>query len=58
MFSLDDLAAIIDRRADAQAETSYTKSLLDKGPAHCARKFGEEAIELTIAAAAQETASL
>ena len=58
MFSLDDLAAIIDRRADAQAETSYTKSLLDKGPAHCARKFGEEAIELTIAAAAQDEAAV
>ena len=50
MFSLDDLAEIIDRRADASAEKSYTRSLLDKGAAHCARKFGEEAIELTIAA--------
>jgi phosphoribosyl-ATP pyrophosphohydrolase len=52
MFSLDDLADIIDMRADASAEKSYTRSLLDKGPAHCARKFGEEAIELTVAAAA------
>ena len=39
-------------------EKSYTKSLLDKGPAHCARKFGEEAIELTIAAAAQDEAAV
>jgi len=54
MFSLDELAEIIDRRAGATAETSYTRSLLDKGPAHCARKFGEEAIELTIAAAAED----
>lgn len=53
MFSLDDLAEIIDRRAGASAEASYTRSLLDKGPAHCARKFGEEAIELTIAAVAE-----
>ena len=45
---------IIDRRADASAEGSYTRSLLDKGVAHCARKFGEEAIELTVAAAAQD----
>ncbi len=52
MFSLADLAEIIDRRATASAEASYTKSLLDKGPAHCARKFGEEAVELTVAAAA------
>ena len=36
------------------ADQSYTRSLLDKGAAHCARKFGEEAIELTIAAAAED----
>ncbi len=54
MFTLDDLAEMIARRADASADRSYTRSLLDKGPAHCARKFGEEAIELTIAAAAQD----
>jgi len=52
MFTLDDLAKTIADRADASPETSYTRSLLDKGAAHCARKFGEEAIELTIAAAA------
>ena len=52
MFSLDDLAETIARRAEATADQSYTKSLLDKGAAHCARKFGEEAIELTIAGAA------
>jgi len=54
MFTLDDLAETIARRADASADQSYTRSLLDKGPVHCARKFGEEAIELTIAAAAQD----
>ena len=43
---------MIDQRAGASAETSYTRSLLDKGAAHCARKFGEEAVELAIAAAA------
>ena len=52
VFTLDELARTIDQRAGASAETSYTRSLLDKGPAHCARKFGEEAIELAIAAAA------
>jgi phosphoribosyl-ATP pyrophosphohydrolase len=56
-FTLDELARMIDQRAEASAETSYTRSLLDKGAAHCARKFGEEAIELVIAAAAlDETA--
>jgi phosphoribosyl-ATP pyrophosphohydrolase len=57
MFTLDELARTIDQRAEASAESSYTRSLLDKGAAHCARKFGEEAIELAIAAAAlDETA--
>jgi phosphoribosyl-ATP pyrophosphohydrolase len=54
MFTLDELARTIDERAGASAESSYTRSLLDKGAAHCARKFGEEAIELAVAAAALE----
>ena len=54
MFTLDDLAQTIARRAEAGADQSYTRSLLDKGPAHCARKFGEEAIEFAIAAAAKD----
>ena len=54
MFTLDDLAETIARRAEATAEQSYTRSLLDKGAAHCARKFGEEAVELVVAGAAQE----
>ena len=54
MFSLDDLAEIIERRAAASAQQSYTRSLLDRGAAYCARKFGEEAIELTVAAAAED----
>ena len=49
-FTLDDLAAIIRDRAGADGGTSYTKSLLDKGPARVAKKFGEEAVELVIAA--------
>jgi len=58
MFSLDDLQDIIARRADASAETSYTRSLLDKGVLHCAKKFGEEASEFVIAAVAQDDAAL
>lgn len=54
MFTLDDLAETVARRADASAEKSYTRNLLDKGAAHCARKFGEEAIELAVAAAAED----
>ncbi len=58
MFTLDELAQTIDERAGASAQTSYTRSLLDKGPAHCARKFGEEAIELAIAAAALDESAV
>jgi phosphoribosyl-ATP pyrophosphohydrolase len=54
MFTLDDLDRKIAGRAEAAADQSYTRSLLDKGAAHCARKFGEEAIELAIAAAAED----
>ena len=49
-FTLDDLAAIIAARAGAKAESSYTKSLLDGGTPRAAKKMGEEAIEVIIAA--------
>lgn len=47
---LKDLAATIASRRGADAESSYTASLFAKGPAKCAEKFGEEAIEAVIAA--------
>jgi phosphoribosyl-ATP pyrophosphohydrolase len=52
-FTLHDLEAIIAARAGASAETSYTRKLLDKGAAHCAKKMGEEAIEVVIAGAGE-----
>jgi phosphoribosyl-ATP pyrophosphohydrolase len=58
VFTLDDLARIIAARADANAESSYTASLLAKGPARCAKKFGEEAVELAIAAVGQDEAAV
>jgi phosphoribosyl-ATP pyrophosphohydrolase len=48
-FTLHDLAATIDARAASGGEASYTKKLLDKGAEHCAKKFGEEAVEAVIA---------
>jgi phosphoribosyl-ATP pyrophosphohydrolase len=48
-FTVHDLANIIDARAASGGEASYTRQLLDKGPEHCARKFGEEAVETVIA---------
>ena len=58
MFALEDLADRIAERASASAEQSYTRTLLDKGPKHCARKFGEEAVELVIAASCEDDAAL
>jgi phosphoribosyl-ATP pyrophosphohydrolase len=58
MFALDDLDAIVARRAESSAESSYTRTLLDKGVAHCAKKFGEEATELVIAAVGQDDGAL
>ena len=49
LFSLHDLVTIIDTRAASGGEASYTRKLLDRGPEHCAKKFGEEAVETVIA---------
>jgi len=49
-FTIHDLAATIDARAASGGEASYTRKLLDKGAVHCAKKFGEEALETVIAA--------
>lgn len=57
-FTIHDLAATIDARTTASGEASYTRKLLDKGPAHCARKLGEEAIETVIAAVEGDKAAL
>ncbi len=48
--TLAQLAQIIRQRREASSEGSYTRTLLDAGPAYCARKMGEEAIETVIAA--------
>ena len=58
LFALETLAEIVARRAEADAENSYTRALLDKGVARCAKKFGEEATELVIAAVAENDAAL
>ena len=53
-FTLQDLAARVQERARASADKSYTRQLLDKGVAHCARKFGEEAVETVLAAVGED----
>jgi phosphoribosyl-ATP pyrophosphohydrolase len=49
-FTLHDLEARVRERAAAGAGESYTRKLLDKGVAHCAKKLGEEAVETALAA--------
>jgi phosphoribosyl-ATP pyrophosphohydrolase len=49
-FTLDDLARIVDARAGAGADRSYTAKLLAAGLAGAAKKLGEEAVEAAIAA--------
>jgi phosphoribosyl-ATP pyrophosphohydrolase len=49
-FTIYDLAATIDARAASAEGASYTRTLLEKGAEHCARKLGEEAVETVIAA--------
>jgi phosphoribosyl-ATP pyrophosphohydrolase len=51
---LNELARTINARKHAGAETSYTASLLNKGIDACAKKFGEEAIELILAATSKD----
>ncbi len=58
MFALETLAEIVARRAEADAGSSYTRSLLEKGVARCAKKFGEEATEAVIAAVSEDEAAL
>src|SRR5438046_8583033 len=53
-FTLNDLAARVKERAAASAETSYTRKLLDRGVAHCAKKLGEEAVETALAAVIED----
>jgi phosphoribosyl-ATP pyrophosphohydrolase len=57
-FTIHDLAATIDARAASGGEVSYTRKLLDKGAEHCAKKFGEEAVEAVIAAVENNRAHL
>ena len=45
-FSVYDLERRISARAAESADVSYTRKLLDRGVAQCAKKLGEEAADL------------
>lgn len=52
------LAETIRQRRHADADSSYTRQLLDAGPKKCAKKFGEEAAETIIAALSEDDEAL
>ena len=56
--TLSRLAKTIAARRASDRGSSYTRQLLDAGPAKCARKLGEEAIETVIAALTQDAEAL
>jgi phosphoribosyl-ATP pyrophosphohydrolase len=53
-FTLHDLEKRVADRAQASAEVSYTRKLIDRGIAQCAKKLGEEAVEAVVAALAED----
>jgi phosphoribosyl-ATP pyrophosphohydrolase len=53
-FTVHDLEKRVQERAAASADTSYTRKLLDRGVAYCAKKLGEEAVEAVLAAAVED----
>jgi len=55
---LMQLAATIRARRESAAGSSYTRQLLDAGPAKCAKKLGEEAIEAVIAGTSESDEAL
>lgn len=53
-FTLSDLEKRIAERVHTTAAESYTRALIDKGIAHCAKKMGEEAFETALAAVQED----
>ncbi len=56
--TLEKLAAVIEARKSAGADTSYVAGLLDKGMNAILKKVGEEATETIIAAKETDDAAL
>jgi phosphoribosyl-ATP pyrophosphohydrolase len=55
---LSRLAAIIKSRRTSRPEDSHTRRLLDEAPIKPAKKLGEEAVEVVIAAIAEDKRAL
>lgn len=50
-FALDTLLADVEAKSGSDPSASYTAKLLDAGPVFCAKKVGEEGVELALAIA-------
>ena len=57
-FTLADLEAIVDSRAQADPSQSWTAKLVAGGQEKAAKKLGEEAIEAVMAAVKQDRENL
>ncbi len=56
--ALARLSATIEARRGADPASSHTAKLLARGTLKCAQKFGEEAVEAVVAAAAEDRDAL
>jgi phosphoribosyl-ATP pyrophosphohydrolase len=56
--AIDELAVTVSARRGADPATSYTAKLLADGPAKCAKKLGEEAVEAALAAVSGDKQAL
>ena len=57
-MTLEELFKVVEARAKASPNDSWTAKLLSKGPEKCAEKFGEEAVETIIEAAKRNRTGL
>ena len=57
-MTVEELFEVIEARAEASPDDSWTAKLLSKGPEKCAEKFGEEAVEAIIEAAKKNKTGL
>lgn len=57
-FSLEDLNGRVAERSTASPDESYTARLLHDGVDRCARKFGEETVELIVSAVSRDRQGL
>jgi len=57
-MTLEELFDIVEERANASPDESWTARLMSQDPEKCAEKFGEEAVEAIIEAAKGNKAGL